>query len=357
MSAVVLALACHLVAQPIVEREAEGLAEHALQSLDASDYQGAATLFIQAYQKHALPEYLLQAAQAYENARLAATALNLYLRYLQEVPEGRYHGSIKRRLPTLAKLAKKTHGEVIVEADPPGASVYIGGLPAGKAPMRTWLEKGRVEITVDWGKEGGREQVIVVVEPGGVATVKAESKTLRPDTRRGDLKIEGLTTEVEVTVSGQRVPATATARTLKLRPGNYKVVAKTLKGRVLLTRWVKIAAGETATVDLKKAPGRVAKKTDKPGADGAASVHSAMWPTGWALFGVSLAAAGGGVAMHVLSQPDDGLRTGAYATYGAAGGLLLTSIILLAVDASQDAPAVSVTPTRGGAFTSVSLTF
>ncbi|HOX49543.1 MAG TPA: hypothetical protein PLG14_10195 [Spirochaetales bacterium] len=72
-------------------------------------------------------------------------------------------------------LKRASTGLVLVETDPPGAAVFLDGLPAGKAPARLELEGRRAVASAS---APGRESVSVVLQAEGESVARIE---LPPD--------------------------------------------------------------------------------------------------------------------------------------------------------------------------------
>lgn len=246
-------------AQPRAERDAENIAAEGAMLLGEEMYQEAAPLLLQAYRLAPVPRYLFGAARAYESGRSAADATNVYLLYLRRHPREENAEDCRRGITRLRRAALRTHGEVIVESTPSGATVTLadrGSAPIGETPMTIWLPAGTVRIQVRFGATQPIVQD-VRVERGATARVNAAQRD-EPTPGRGTLRLASVPMGAQVTINDQPVPF-AHSRASKdyvLRAGRYRVVVvHPTKGRFV--QEAVVPESGVVVVDLGHQPPRL----------------------------------------------------------------------------------------------------
>lgn len=204
---------------------------------------------------------------------------------------------------------------------------------------------------------------------------------------RGRLIISSNLADAKVTVNGE--PVGPLPQTITLRPGKHEVKAERLK-YLPVTRLVGVEANQDTRVELKLLliPGQIADADVVPALakkeDVAAESAGTVSPLTWVLGGVTLAAAGTGLAFGLITRTqqielDAGfdVNTGVWqgtraqamvanrnaliadVSFGIAGAALIATIVSAIVDGTRPAP-VQVAPTvspGGGAGLSLGVTF
>lgn len=316
-------------------RQAQQLADAAVQAYHGRQFDQAARLFLQAHQLDKQTKWLTKAALAFEEGRQFGKAVNTYLYYLRVEPGGPESRSAAEGIKRLRRYAVQTHGEVIVRSTPPGATVMLmpDGVRLGVTPMKTWLEHGEKVLRLSFE---GREPVVAQIDVRGEHTATLDTRLV--ETRRAaTLTVTGIRSQDRVRVDGE--PLLTLGRrsvSVTVEAGERRLTVRRADGTGHETT-VTLRPAQAVTVDV--APSVGARKTVP---DDLSLVRTTGYRddsrgsgrvAGWVLVGLGVAGVGAGAALGLTSghDLDTGLGVGSAVGYGVGGAALLTGIILLLV--------------------------
>lgn len=223
-----------------VDETVMNLAQAAASMSDAGDYEGAATLYLRAYELSKAPLLLYNAARVRDKNGDLARARELYERYLREETDPR---GMKRGRKRLSDLLDRIPGLLTLKVTPADATVEVGGREiSGSGPHE--MKRGTYSVVVT-RKGYSTERQTVEIRAGKETSVEVSLKPLP-----GKLDIRCGVRGARVVVNGTFVGAAPLSRPLELEPGRY-VVEVTAPDRERFVKTVNLSFGETARVDVR----------------------------------------------------------------------------------------------------------
>lgn len=366
------------LAQTDADRADAGkLVEEGLGHARDGRFRQAAKLFEDALRLYPHPEIMHNMARAQEELANLAAAHTYFLKALEMDAGYTYAEEARKRVALIEDALRETHGQLRVTSVPSQVEVQL--VQAGQTlasylvtPVTFWVPKGQVKVE---GAKSGFVDNTVAVEVSAGADVPVEI-VLRPIPRKGFLAVAASVKGARVLVDGEGfgttpvppTPIPAGNHTVRVIADGYRrfetqVMVEADKERRVLADLVSLSEG--------------AAGGDQAEADGTLGI------VGGAMLGGGAAAAVAGVVLHVVawktakdfsSEVNDGsdaynarfdqtvsrvknLQIGAGVSYGIAGALVATGVVLLVVspggDDEESASALdwtpSIAPLPGGA--------
>ena len=253
------------------------------------------------------------------------------------------------------KVREGLLGEIQISADRDDAMVFIDGKEAGKAPLRHTIRVGKhlVELRSPDKLYSWKKQVLV-------ADKSTHTLSITLEYQGGWLEVTSEPAGAEITLGERKVGKTPLKKYM-LAVGDYPLTL-TLKGHRKYEKSIAITKGAVSKVEPKLEPIPVAKKTPPVNKTNKGKATGKVPPTKrnriwtWVTAGTSLAVLGVGIGFGVASKStykdfeastteEDYNRlkssvkrqsTIANVSYGVAGALAITSIILFFVEGKAE---------------------
>ena len=263
---------------------------------DAGKFVEAAERYREAYSGSKNPRYLLGEAMSLEGADTLPDAIRVFEQYLDVAPRGKHADKVRERLAALRERLGRTHAELHVESEPPGAEVTVeGGVILGVAPVDAWVPYG--------SRLHGRLAGCSEAEPGGVEVRRnGDTQVVLRLLRDGRLRLDCRAAGALITVDGKEQGRGPLDTVLHVRAGEHRV--RVAEGEVVLVdESVQVAEGAERTVVIEERPPDPPPPPPPPLPEAGFSIPTGAWIAGGAA--IAAAAVGVGFGASALSAGEE----------------------------------------------------
>ena len=255
-----------------LERAREAF-EKARGHFEKGEYQEAASEFERAYQARAFPPFLFNAGASYEKLKRYDEAVRFYTRFAGATDSDEEKVSAQKRIAALEKAPSpeletlgepRIRGLVVIETEPRGATIRLGGEVLGETPWHGSLEGKRTVYLEKEGYEPSEHAIdssgdrLIVVAVSMAEKVEAAPAAPAPEDRPvGYISVAGPDAHRnQVYLDGKVLCERGPCRE-PVDPGKHTIVVRR-EGRKSFERRVDLQARTELTVypKLEKKPSR-----------------------------------------------------------------------------------------------------